>query len=253
MPPQVGILAVTWNPHEFDELFGDAPTTDLVVYERELMDASRLESQLKELPCALRHSSTRAAVSLKPPLLLHRRCDTKPHGKEAQRRFEKFAKGPSHIVIISHTTAGHVMVCAGLLRGGSRVAVVPFRPRVVNKAEGQVTSQAGFFYITSDFNVFFAHQLPPEVSAGATDGSAEQSSPSPRPRVHSAPQKHSSKRRRPSEQDRLLEAMLSAGPAPKRPAKRRPAKNDVDVTAAGLQLKEKASPEKSESGNILKL
>ena len=95
MPPQVGILAVTWNPHEFDELFGDAPTTDLVVYERELMDASRLESQLKELPCALRHSSTRAAVSLKPPLLLHRRCDTKPHGKEAQRRFEKFAKGPS--------------------------------------------------------------------------------------------------------------------------------------------------------------
>ena len=225
-----------------------------MVYERELMDASRLESQLKELPCALRHSSTRAAVSLKPPLLLHRRCDTKPHGKEAQRRFEKFAKGPSHIVIISHTTAGHMMVCAGLLRGGSRVAVVPFRPRVANTTEGQVTRQAGFFIITADFKVFFAQQLPPEVSAGATDGSAEQSSPSPRPRVHSAPQKHSSKRRRrPSEQDRLLEAMLSAGPAPKRPAKRRPAKNDVDVTAAGLQLKEKASPEKSESGNILKL
>ena len=58
-----------------------------------------------------------------------------------------------------------MMVCAGLLRGGSRVAVVPFRPRVANKAEGQVTSQDGFFLITSDFNVFFAHQLPPEVSA----------------------------------------------------------------------------------------
>ena len=243
-----------------------------MVYERELMDASRLESQLKELPCALRHSSTRAAVSLKPPLLLHRRCTTKPHGKEAQRRFEKFAKGPSHIVIISHTTAGHMMVCAGLLRGGSRVAVVPFRPRVANTAEGQVTSQDGFFLITSDFNVFFAHQLPPEVSAGATDGSAEQSSPGPRPRVRSAPkspQKHPVKRRRPSEQDRLLEAMLSAAPAPKpweasgqaapalsaapAPKRRRPAETDVDATAAGLQLKEKASPEKSKSANIVKL
>ena len=164
-----------------------------------------------------------------------------------------------------------MMVCAGLLRGGSRVAVVPFRPRVVNKAEGQVTSQAGFFYITSDFNVFFAHQLPPEVSAGATDGSAEQSSPGPRPRVRSAPkspQKHPVKRRRPSEQDRLLEAMLSAAPAPKpweasgqaapalsaapAPKRRRPAETDVDATAAGLQLKEKASPEKSESRNIWK-
>ena len=141
------------------------------------------------------------------------------------------------------------MVCAGLLRGGSRVAVVPFRPRVANTAEGQVTSQAGFFYITSDFNVFFAHKLPPEVSAGATDGSAEQSSPGPRPRVRSAP-KSPQKRRRPSEQDRLLEAMLSAAPAPKR---RRPAETDVDATAAGLQLKEKASPEKSKSGNIVKL
>ena len=217
------------------------------------MDASRLESQLKELPCALRHSSTRAAVSLRRSLLLHRRCTTKPHGKEATRRFEKFAKGPSHIVIISHTTAGHMMMCAGLLRGGSRVAVVPFRPRVANTAEGQVTSQAGFFLITADFKVFFAQQLPPEVSTGATDGSAEQSSPSPRPRVRSAPKSpQTAKRRRPSEQDRLLEAMLSAGPAPKRPAKRRPAETDVDATAAGLQLKEKASPEKSESRNIWK-
>ena len=69
-----------------------------------------------------------------------------------------------------------------------------------------------------------------------------------------SPQKHpAAKRRRPSEQDRLLEAMLSAGPAPKRPAKRRPAETDVDATAAGLQLKEKASPEKSKSANIVKL
>ena len=145
------------------------------------------------------------------------------------------------------------MVCAGLLRGGSRVAVVPFRPRVANTAEGQVTSQAGFFIITADFKVFFAQQLPPEVSAGATDGSPEQSSPGPRPRVRSAPkspQKHPAERRRPSEQDQLLEAMLSAAPAPKR---RRPAETDVDATAAGLQLKEKASPDKKESGNILKL
>ena len=96
-----------------------------MVYERELMDASRLESQLKELPCALRHSSTRAAVSLKPPLLLHRRCTTKPHGKEAQRRFEKFAKGPSHIVIISHNSRSHDGVrrtsARRIARGGGAV------------------------------------------------------------------------------------------------------------------------------------